>query len=175
MSQTAGSTVRSDPAARRRQGRWRDAALVALTAMTAYTTAISWQVQAVSYPLFRAVDAVQFPAYHQQYNETILWPVLIPGFPTAAAGVLFFWIRPARLSGRVAAVVSAASLASLLLTVLWAIPMHDRLDVIGQDGATIDSLLRANLLRSLSFTLSTAALCWGLLHQIDARADRVDR
>lgn len=39
---------------------WRDAALVGLTMMTAYTTAISWQAPAVSYPLFRAVGTEKF-------------------------------------------------------------------------------------------------------------------
>ena len=58
--------------------------------------------------------------------------------------------------------VAGAGLVSLLATVLWAIPMHDRLDQIGQDAATIDSLLSANLLRSLALTAGTAALVWCL-------------
>jgi len=62
--------------------RWREVALVILTVFTAYTTAISWQAQGVSYPLFRVVGTEGFAAYHQHYNEDILWPVLIPGFPT---------------------------------------------------------------------------------------------
>ena len=43
---------------------------------------------------------------------------------------------------------------------LWAIPMHDRLDEIGQSAATLDSLLQANLVRSLALTAGTAALVW---------------
>ena len=43
---------------------------------------------------------------------------------------------------------------------LWAIPMHDRLDQIGQSAATLDSLLQANLVRSLALTAGTAALVW---------------
>lgn len=172
MKHTIGSATQVSSALLDRRSSRREVAQVALTLLTAYTTAISWQVQAVSYPLFRAVDDTDFAAYHQQYNEAILWPVLIPGFPTVIAGTLFYFFRPPRSSRRLAALVSATSLISLLLTLLWAIPMHDRLDAIGQDGPTIDSLLQANLLRSLALTLSTTALGWGLLRLVGGRVRR---
>ena len=57
-----------------------------------------------------------------------------------------------------AGLVAAAGAVSLVSTVAWAIPMHDRLDRIGQDAATIDSLLSANLVRSVALTVGTVAL-----------------
>jgi hypothetical protein len=151
---------------------WRDAALVGLTVLTSYTTAISWQAQAVSYPLFRAVGQEMFATYHQQYNDDIWWPVLIPGFPTVIACALFFWIRPARVGRPLAAVVTASGIVSLLLTLLWAIPMHDRLDEQGPAAATIDSLLQANLLRSVVLTVCTVLLGWAVLGNQRSAASR---
>jgi hypothetical protein len=139
---------------------WRLGHLVGLTALTAYSTALGWQAQLVSYPLYRAVGTADFAAYHQQYNESIPLVVIAPGFASFLAGAAFLWTRPDDVPRRVAAVVSGAGLAALLSTVAWAIPMHDRLDAIGQEAATIESLLQANLWRTLALTVSTAVLGW---------------
>jgi len=148
---------------------WRRWHLAGLAALTAYSTGVSWQAQQVSYPLYRSVAAEDFLAYHQDYNAAIPWVVIVPGFVGFLAGVAFWWTRPADVPRPAAAVVSAAGLTSLLATVAWAIPMHSRLDEIGQDDATIDSLLDANLLRSAALTVATLTLVWCLArrHQKD--------
>jgi hypothetical protein len=84
--------------------------------------------------------------------------VIAPGFASFLSGAAFYWTRPADVPRSAAAVVSVAGVASIASTVLWAIPMHDRLDRDGRSGATIDSLLRANLLRTVALTTSTLAL-----------------
>ena len=56
--------------------------------------------------------------------------------------------------------VAVSGLGSILSTVLWAIPMHDRLDRIGQDAATLQSLLTANAVRTGFLTLGAVTLCW---------------
>ncbi len=66
------------------------------------------------------------------------------------------------VSRTAAAAVALCGMVSLLSTVLWAIPRHDDLDRIGRDATTIDSLLRANLLRSLALTAGTFLLGWSL-------------
>lgn len=142
------------------RGGWRRWHLIGLTALSAYSTAIGWQAQLVSYPLFRAVDPASFAAYHEQYNQSIPVVVILPGFATFLASAAFWWTRPRGTPRAVAAVVSAGGVTALLSTVLWAIPMHDRLDDAGRSSATIDSLLDANLLRSLALTAGTAALLW---------------
>jgi hypothetical protein len=137
---------------------WRRWHLVGLTALTAYSTGIGWQAQAVSYPLFRAVPEAGFLGYHAAYNAAIPVVVVVPGFVSFLACAAFPWTRPADVSRRLAAVVAAGGVGALVSTVAWAIPRHDRLDRIGQDAATIDSLLDANLLRSVLLTVGTAAL-----------------
>jgi hypothetical protein len=137
---------------------WRRLHLVALTALTAYSTGVGWQAQAVSYPLFRAVPPEDFLAYHAQYNEAIPLVVIVPGFLSFLACAAFPWTRPADVPRGLAGVVAGSGLVSLVSTVAWAIPRHDRLDRIGQDEATIASLLDANLVRSLALTAGAVAL-----------------
>jgi hypothetical protein len=141
---------------------WRYANLACLTALTAYSAALGWQAQVVSYPLYRAVGDSEFAAYHQQYNEAIPLVVIAPGFASFLSGAAFYWTRPAEVPRPVAAVVSVAGGTSIAATVLWAIPMHNRLDAVGRSAAAIDSLLRANLLRTVAMTAGTLALVWSV-------------
>ncbi|SHN57122.1 hypothetical protein SAMN05660350_00751 [Geodermatophilus obscurus] len=144
--------------------RWRQLNLAGLTALTAYSTALGWQARVVSYPLYRAVGDAEFAAYHRQYNEAIPPVVVMPGFASFLAGAAFYWTRPPEVPPPVAAVVSVAGLVSIASTVFWAVPMHDRLDEAGRSPATVDSLLRANLLRTAALTGSTLALVWSVWH-----------
>lgn len=154
------------PATTTHDAAWRRNGLVGLTALTAYATGVGWQAQLVSYPLFRAVAPEDFLAYHEQYSSSIPVVVIVPGFLAFLAGTAFPWTRPAGISRGVAGVVAAAGATALVSTVAWAIPMHARLDRIGQDAATIDSLLSANLVRSVALTVGTAALSWSVARGI---------
>jgi hypothetical protein len=149
------------PSARRSDG-WRHFNLAGLTALTAYSTALGWQAELVSYPLYLAVGGEEFAAYHRQYDEAIPLVVVTPGVVSFLAGAAFYWTRPAEVPRPVAAVVSVAGVVALASTVLWAVPMHDRLDEVGRSALTIDSLLRANLLRTVALTGSTLALVWSV-------------
>ena len=139
---------------------WRRWYLAGLTALTAYSMGVGWQAQLVSYPFFGTVPADHFAAYHLQYNAAIPVVVIVPGFAGFLAGIAFLWTRPQDVPRPAALIVAGAGLVSVLATALWAIPMHDRLDRIGQDAATLDSLLQGNLVRSLALTAGTAALVW---------------
>lgn len=139
---------------------WRRRNLIGLAVLTAYSTALGWQAQLVSYPLFGAVSANDFAAYHDQYNAAIPVVVILPGFVTFLGGLAFYWTRPPDVPRPAAALVGASGLVSLLATVMLAIPMHDRLDRDGLSAATIDSLLDANLLRSLALTGGALTLAW---------------
>jgi hypothetical protein len=150
----------STPAATASTNAWRSWNLVAITALNAYSAGIAWQAQLVSYPLFRAVAPQDFGAYHQQYSDSIPGAVILPGFVTFLATSAFYWTRPAEVSRAFAAVVSASGVVALLSTVLWAIPRHADLERAGQSDAAIDSLLRANAVRTAALTLGAMALTW---------------
>jgi hypothetical protein len=143
---------------------WRVVNLAAVAALTAYSAGVSWQAQLVSYPLYRAVSAAEFPSYHLAYNASIPWVVIVPGFLSFLACIAFLWTRPALIPLGVAALIALCGLGSILTTVLWAIPMHDQLDRIGQDAGAIASLIQANALRTGLLTLSAVLLSWCLLH-----------
>jgi hypothetical protein len=153
------STSSSTGRQRTRVG-WRRWQAVGLTALTAYSAALGWQAQLVSYPLFKAVSSDDFADYHSRYNAAIPVVVIVPGFLTFVAGAAFYWTRPLDVPRPAAALVGAAGVTSLLSTVLWAIPMHDRLDEVGQSIETIDSLLQSNMLRSLALTVGAVTLAW---------------
>jgi hypothetical protein len=159
----------------RRQGSWRWWAAVGTFGITAYSTAIGWQAQAVSYPFFRTVPADHFLAYHGQYNESIPLVVIAPGFAAFLVGIAFPWLRPAGTSRAAAVVVSVAGAVSLLSTVLFAIPRHDELDRVGQDAQVVSELLQANLVRSLALTVSTLALGWVLGRALTRRTGSTRR
>jgi hypothetical protein len=144
---------------------WRDWALGGTAALALYSTGVAWQAQVVSYPLFGEVSAEEFPAYHLAYGATIPLVVIVPGFLGFFASVALPWTRPAVVSPRLAALVSATGVGAILSTVLWAIPMHDRLDRIGQDAATLDSLLQANAVRTGLLTLGAGALVLALVRR----------
>ncbi|WP_344812465.1 hypothetical protein [Microlunatus aurantiacus] len=145
---------------------WRVWNLAAVAALTAYSTGIAWQAQRVSYPLYRTVSAEEFPSYHLAYNDAIPGVVIIPGFVGFLACAAFPWTRPAGVPRAAAAVVAVSGVGSLLGTVLWAIPRHDLLDRIGQDPATITSLIQANGLRTALLTLGAVTLSWSLVRLI---------
>ena len=157
------STPRSGPVVATCPGRWRHWAMGGLAALTAYSTGVAWQAQAVSYPLYRAVSPADFPDYHRAYNRAIPGAVIAPGFLGFLACAAFPWSRPPEVPRAVGRVVAGTGVGSLLVTVLWAIPRHDRLDRVGQDAATVDSLLRANAVRTGLLTVGTVALVVSLV------------
>lgn len=145
---------------------WRVWNLAAVAALTAYSTGIAWQAQFVSYPLYRATSADEFPAYHLAYNAAIPGVVIIPGFLGFLACTAFPWTRPAGVPRAATTLVAISGLGSILSTVLWAIPRHDQLDRIGQDAPTIASLIQANGVRTAMLTLGAATLSWTLVRLI---------
>lgn len=160
---TQSRAVRSDRATSKLRARWRDWALAATAGLALYSTGVSWQAQFVSYPLFGEVSAGEFADYHLAYNAAIPLVVIAPGFLGFLTSAALPWTRPADVSRRAAAVVSLTGLTALASTVLWAIPMHDKLDRIGQSDATIDSLLQANALRTAALTIGAGVLLSALM------------
>ena len=157
MTTMSTATIPTRTSSRAHAG-WRIWNLAAVAALTAYSTGVSWQAQFVSYPLFGQVSSEAFAAYHLAYNDAIPGVVIIPGFLGFLTCIAFFFTRPAGVTRIAAALVAVSGLGSILVTVGWAIPMHDRLDRIGQDAATLQSLLLANAFRTGFLTLGTLAL-----------------
>lgn len=115
---------------------------------------VGWVVQLVVYPAFRLVAADGWARYHRAHSRAITMvvglPWLVQGLSTAA---LLVW-PPA--GGRLAAAVLAAlALVTVVSTVLAAVPAHGRL-AAAPTAVDVTLLLRANLVRTLAWTGSTA-------------------
>lgn len=70
--------------------------------------------------------------------------------------------------------VSLSGVTCILSTVLWAIPMHDRLDEVGHSAARIESLLTANLVRTVALSISLGVLGWSVGRPLQCRPSEVD-
>ncbi|MBJ7409283.1 MAG: hypothetical protein JHD15_02825 [Phenylobacterium sp.] len=122
-----------------------------------------WLCQIVIYPLFAKVGEAEYVAYHRFYSRRIPLPVILPGFASFLAPIpLALWGPP------VPAWMSAANIAAgavgLAVTVLLAIPRHNRLERTGCDASVIAELVRFNWPRTLSIT-AQAGITLGMLSQ----------
>jgi hypothetical protein len=120
--------------------------LVHLVASTALA-AVGWLVQVVVYPSFALVGAAEWDRFHARHQRVI---GLVVGPPWLAQGVVVVLLTLA--TGVPGAVLAALALAGVALTVLGAVPEHQRLG----PGGDLRRLLRANLARTLVWTAGAA-------------------
>lgn len=116
--------------------------LVHLVASTALA-AVGWLVQVVVYPSFALVGPAEWDRFHARHQRAI---GLVVGPPWLAQGVVVVLLTLA--TGVPGAVLAALALAGVALTVLGAVPEHQRLG----PGDDLRRLLRANLARTLVWT-----------------------
>jgi hypothetical protein len=115
---------------------------------------VGWVVQLVVYPAFRIVGPDEWAPYHDAHRRAITRVVGVPWVAQAASTVALLLEPP---GGRLVAAVVLAVLAvvTVAATVAVAVPAHDRLTATHHD-ADLTVLLRANLVRTLAWTGSTA-------------------
>lgn len=121
--------------------------LVHLVASSALA-AVGWLVQAVVYPSFALVGPGEWDRFHERHQRAV---VAVVGPPWLAQGVAVALLTVS--TGGPGLVLAALALAGVLLTVLGAVPEHQRLG----PGGDLRRLLRANLARTLVWTAATAA------------------
>jgi hypothetical protein len=135
--------------------------LLANTAAVLFMTGVIWFVQVVHYPLFAAVGAGGWGAYHAAHSTRTTWVVAVPmgvDLVTSAALVLE---RPAGVGA--AAAVAGAVLAAVTwaATGLLSVPAHRRLSARWSAGAA-HRLVATNWVRTAAWT-AHAALVLGML------------
>ena len=128
-------------------------------AATLFMTGLIWFVQIVHYPLFAAVGAGEFRAYHADHSRRttrVVLPVML--IEAATALLLPSWL-PAGAPAR------AAWSALLLLALVWAstgllqVPRHGQLGR-GFDAAAVRALGAGNWLRTTAWSARAALLLW---------------
>ena len=115
-------------------------------------------IQFVHYPLFGEVGEGSFERYHALHEQRVTWlvgPLMCAEALAAAALVLRC---PEFLPGWVAWVAAGLVVAIWLDTVLWAVPVHERLAVEGLDPLLVGELCRSNLPRTLCWAARAGLL-----------------
>ena len=141
---------------------------IAVTVHVAATMAmvgLMWTVHAVHYPLFAEVGPENYPAYQSGHIDRIGAVLVLPwGLEGASIVALLVigWQHPIR---RLAIAGAALMALILFVTMIWAAPVHGEL-LDGFDAAQHDTLMRANLARTLLWTVRggvAIAMVWMLL------------
>jgi len=103
------------------------AVLLANSVAVLALTGLIWFVQVVHYPLFAAVGADAWPAYHAAHTRRTTWVVAAPmAVDLVTSAALVVW-RPDGVAPVVAAAGVALAAMTWAVTGLLAVPAHDRL------------------------------------------------
>ena len=113
---------------------------------TAVLTGVGWVVQVVVYPAFALVGPGEWPEYHRRHVVRIGWVVGPPWLVQGVSVGMLLLASPWEF-----ALLGVLAAAGVALTVLAAVPAHERLDT----DRDLRILLRANLLRSLVWSAAT--------------------
>jgi hypothetical protein len=113
-----------------------------------------WLVQLVIYPAFGAVGVERFADWHAGYTRRVAWVVGPLMLGQAGAIGRLLWVRLSVCGLLAAAAVAVAWVA----TAAWAVPLHDRLQARGAEGALVAKLVRGNWVRTVAWTLAFVAL-----------------
>lgn len=144
--------------------------LQVLFGLTALNWSLHWYTQVVTYRLFPTVAAEAggpgFVAYHRAYEARLVWSIYVPWSALMAASIAFLFVRPDAVSASWAWSLLALNAAIAVLSVLFAVPVHRRIDAAGALGSRDGrALMRWNLAR-----LVTASVSLGLVSILVVRS-----
>jgi hypothetical protein len=128
--------------------------LVAHLVAVAVLAGVGWVVQLVVYPAFGLVGAGEWARYHERHMRAITRVVTVPWLVQGVSTAVLL-LAPGAVGLPVAAVLAALALVTVAATVGAAVPAHGRLGA-APGPSELSTLLRANLVRTLAWTASTA-------------------
>lgn len=141
------------------------AAVVVHVAATLFMVGLIWTVQVVHYPLFAEVGAENYPAYQSRHIDRIGALLVVPWGLEGLSIVAVLVVARERAMRRLALVGAGLMGLILLVTMIWAAPVHGEL-LDGFDPDQHDRLMWSNLVRTLLWTARggvAIALVWLLL------------
>lgn len=119
-----------------------------------------WMVQIVHYPLFSAVGASQFEAYHGRHTRSITFIVAPLMFTELGSAVALLLLK----QGNPWLQLSFGLLALNWIATWWIqVPQHHRLSECF-DEELVSKLVRGNWLRTLSWSLRGLIVLLVILH-----------
>ena len=128
--------------------------LLVHAASTCFLAGVTWVIQVLVYPGFRIVGPTeQWSSFHAAHTRRIS---LIVGPPWALQGLsLAGLLLTGTGSLPLLAVASVCALATVVLTVRGAVPLHERL--ANYDPATASALIRVSAWRTAAWTIGAVA------------------
>jgi hypothetical protein len=119
----------------------------------AVLSGVGWAVQLVVYPAFRLVGADAWVRYHAAHTRAITRVVALPWLAQGVStGALL--LAPPRGGLLAAGLLAALAVITVAATVVSAVPAHGRL-AAAREPADVTLLLRANLVRTLAWSVAT--------------------
>jgi hypothetical protein len=128
-----------------------DAVLVVGALATLFMVGVVWFCQIVHYPLFAAVGADGFVAYHARHSVRVTWLIAVPWLVEVASSAILVVERPADVPAWLAVLGAALAAATVVVTALVQGPAHTGL-ARGYDEDRIRSLVRGNAPRTAIWT-----------------------
>ncbi len=139
------------------------AVLVILVFATFFNNALHFYTRVQTYPLFAWVGREEFVSFHEEYERRLPVAIYAPYSLLMGANVLLLFAHPegVGLSWVVALLVLNAFI--MIESLLFAAPVHHRMDREGQDAEGIRRLVRLNALRLVASTASSAVVLYLLV------------
>ncbi len=137
------------------------ALLLAHAAVSLFCLGAVWFVQVVHYPLFAAVGAAEWGAYHEAHRVRTGWLLAVPMLAQLGLGAAVVAVRPEGVGAGTAVAALVLTVAVFAVTFLAAVPDHERLGR-GWDPAVGRRLVRVNAVRTALWT-GQAALAVALV------------
>ena len=137
---------------------------VAITHVIAtwFMVGMIWTIHLVHYPLFAKVGQsayVEYQAAHvDRIGKLLVLPWLVEGL--SLLGLMWFAFLGNERRLRIPVAIGAVAMAVVLVvTVGWSVPAHDDL-AAGFDAAVHTRLMRANLVRTLAWSVRGISAVW---------------
>jgi hypothetical protein len=130
------------------------ALLVVHLIAVAYLTGLSWVVQLVVYPGFRAVGPTQAWAdFHDAHGRGMTFAVVVPWLAQGVTVAALLVLRPEGVPLWLLLLAAALAGVTVAVTALSSVPLHSRLS--DYDRVLVDRLIATHRLRTAAWTGGT--------------------
>ena len=138
-----------------------DVLLLINVAATLFMVGLIWFVQVVHYPGFASVGIERFGEYHAAHVGRTTWVIAVPMFTEAATAALLTWNPPTSAAAPLYWAGFALVILIWLVTATLLVPRHNQL-ANGFDASAHRSLVAANWVRTLAWTIRGVLMVWAL-------------
>jgi hypothetical protein len=132
-----------------------DVLLLLVTLTSAFNMGLQYYTTVSTYPLFSALSDETFVPYHKAYEHRLPLAIYAPYALLMLGTLLLLFVHPARVSPLWVVLALLLNGAIMAVSLVFAAPVHARLDQHGKRDDLLALLRRYNLLRLLASAAST--------------------